>query len=217
MGEAHEMYGLDENGEHTPFDGELDDDPVAVAGLTCFNCEAQIVERGYPYLFCSEFCAEEAGTVRYARGAVRDGRILDPFVAEAIKIRVGLILGGGYSKRDRELSPEVRATIMERDGGRCRVCGGEATQIDHINEDLELVARDINDPENLQAICDQCHRAKTLSNFTPIRPEHEGKAAEITARIESPTPLRECDDDVIWKTAWRKHGAERSALVKSLR
>lgn len=105
---------------------------------------------------------------------------------------------------------------MARDEHRCQVCGGEATQIDHINDDVELVARDINDPENLQAICDPCHRAKTLSTFRPIGREDKAKAAALHARIDAPAPLRECDDEITWKTTWRKHGAERAARVKSL-
>ena len=213
------MYGVDEDGEFNPFDGEPDDDELdglAEAELACFNCGAIITVRRRPYLFCSERCAEETGTVRYARGAIRDGRILDPDVAEAVRIRIGMVLGGGYPKQARVLSAKVRAAVMERDGGLCQVCGGEATQIDHNNDDADLVARNINDPENLQAICDTCHRAKTLSTFKPIGPEHEAKAAELQARIDAPAPLRECDDDLTWKTAWRKHGAERSALVKSL-
>jgi 5-methylcytosine-specific restriction endonuclease McrA len=220
MGEMHDMYGRwDENGEFNPFDGEPDDDPVAQAGLTCCNCDARVVARRYPHLFCSDRCAEEAHTVRYARGVIRDGRILDPEVAEAVQIRVGMVLGGGYSKRERELSPELRADIVARDKGKCQVCGQPGDQIDHINEDMELLlrVRDINHPENLQLICDGCHRKKTLSTFKPLEPEHEPKAAELHLRIHSPVPLRESDDDVVWKTLWRTRASERSALVKEAR
>jgi len=133
-----------------------------------------------------------------------------------VTIKIGLVLGGGYPKQSRKLSRAIREVIMEREGGRCKVCGGQATQIDHINEDIELALRDINDPENLQAICDPCHRTKTLSNFRPIAPEQWAKAKEIAARIDSPTPLRESDNDLTWKNVWRMHAAERSALLKSL-
>jgi hypothetical protein len=55
------MYGRwDENGEFIPFDGEPDDDPVAEAGVVCCNCDSRLRGRRYPYLFCSERCAEEA-------------------------------------------------------------------------------------------------------------------------------------------------------------
>jgi hypothetical protein len=145
----------------------------------------------------------------------REGRDADPLVAEAVRIKIAIAIGGGYNRRARALSPQLRAEIMERDGGRCLVCGSEATQIDHINADPDLVARDINDPENLQAICDPCHRLKTMSMFKPIRPEQRAKADEIRARINAPRPLRECDDEQNWKTAYRTHGSTRSALLKS--
>jgi 5-methylcytosine-specific restriction endonuclease McrA len=212
------MYGRwDEDGEFNPFDGEPDDDPVAEARLLCCNCDSRLRERRYPYLFCSERCAEEAHTVRYVRGTIRDGRINDPEVAEAVRIRIGMVLGGGYAKSARELSPELRRSIVERDGGVCQVCGEPGDQIDHINEDASLVAIDINDPRNLQLICDSCHRAKTLSTFKPLEDEERPHADALRARIDASVPLRECDDDQQWKTLYKTRAAERSALVKEAR
>lgn len=183
--------------------------------LTCFNCGRAMVELRRPYLFCSEFCAEEAGTVRYARAVISDGRILQPDVAEAVKIRVGMVLGGGYPRGQRSLSPAVREAIFERDGHKCRVCGGLATQIDHINDDPELVVRDINDPLNLQALCDPCHRKKTLALFVPAGSEQQVKGEALWARIEASVPTRPCDDEQNWKNEWRKIAADRTARVRS--
>jgi hypothetical protein len=216
------MYGGgDENGEFNPFDDEPDDEllrekrsyPPNDIDLACFNCGGLLVELRNPYIYCSERCSREAESVRYARAVSRDGRILDPLVAEAVQIQLGLVVGGGYSERERALSKEQRAAIFERDGGRCRVCGTEATQIDHINEGADLVARNINDPQNLQAICDDCHRAKTLANFRPIDPEHREKADELKQRIDAEVPTRLSDDEQNWKTDWRRHAAERRALA----
>jgi HNH endonuclease len=146
----------------------------------------------------------------------RDGRILDPEVAEAVKIRIGMVLGGGYPKAARRLSDDERAVIFSRDQHRCRVCGEPATQIDHINDDPEFVATDINHPDNLQAICDRCHRAKTLALFRPAGPEEREKGLLLRERIDAVEPLRACDDEQGWQHMWRKLGSERSALVKAM-
>jgi hypothetical protein len=223
MGEAHEMYGRwDESGEFNPFDGEpeepMRDERLDVAndiGLTCFNCGGLLAELRYPYIYCSELCAQEADLVRYARAVTADGRILRPDVAEAVGIRMGMVLAGGYPARERTLSATQRGAILERDGGRCRLCGAVATQIDHINDDAVLVARDINDAANLQAVCDECHRAKTLASFVPAGPEEQAKADELRCRIGADAPTRPSDDERRWKIQWRQHASERKALVKA--
>ena len=217
MGDDHDMYGHLESGEFNPFDGEPNDDPLTQADLRCFNCEGSVVDRGYPYLFCSEGCTEEAHTIRYVRGVNRDGRILDPLVLEAVQIRIGMVLGGGYSKQDRALSPKARAAIIKRDQGRCQLCGAEGTQIDHINADLELARRDINDPANLQLVCDPCHRKKTLSTFKPLEPEHLPKWEALMGRIESPDAAEgSATTTKLEKRVAEARSQSAPALVKSL-
>jgi hypothetical protein len=56
-------------------------------------------------------------------------RANDEEVRYAISIRLAHILGGGYAKDQRRLSPEVRAVVIDRDGGRCRLSGAEGTEI----------------------------------------------------------------------------------------
>lgn len=217
------MYGRwDENGEFNPFDGDPEEPireercyPPNAIGLTCFNCGGLLGELRYPYIYCSELCAQEADLVRYARAVTSDGRILRPDVAEAVQIRIGMVLAGGYPTRERTLSASQRAAIFERDGGRCRICGGIAMQIDHINDDPVLVAREINDSANLQAVCDDCHRAKTLALFVPAGPDQQAKAAELRRRIDAQAPTRPSDDERTWKIQWRRHASERRALIKT--
>lgn len=79
-----------------------------------------------PFLFCSDLCAEEASTVRYARRAITDGRIHDAEVVEAVMIRVAMVVRGGYPARARNLSPAEREAVFRRDDYRCQICGGEA-------------------------------------------------------------------------------------------
>ena len=189
---------------------------MAEPELTCFNCDSLLVELRWPYLFCSELCKEEAKTVRYVRAVNRDGRSARPDVAEAVRIKIGMVLGGGYAASERTLSKDERQAIFDRDGGLCSVCGGEGTQIDHINLDAALVVRSINDPENLQTLCEKCHRKKTLSTFRPIGPEHAEKAHQLDERIDSSSALRVCDDEINWKTQWRKLASERTKLVRSM-
>ena len=49
---------------------------------------------------------------------------------------------------------QIRARILERDDHVCRVCGGPASDVDHI------IPGDNHDFENLQAICKPCHKTK---------------------------------------------------------
>jgi 5-methylcytosine-specific restriction endonuclease McrA len=92
--------------------------------------------------------------------------------------------------------PKIRAKVMKRDGGRCRLCGAPASSVDHI------VARyrgGTDDESNLRAICTRCHNTKTAADARAARqtaprkrgvPSHPGLLtdAEIAAR-------RDADED----------------------
>lgn len=184
--------------------------------MTCFNCGVAPATPAHRFLYCSELCQEEAKLVRYWRAVIRDGRIRQPDVAEALKIRIGLVLGGGYPERERRISSALRAEIFQRDGSRCQICGGEATQIDHIGDD-QRSKDNVNDPLNLQAVCDRCHRKKTLSRFRLAVPEEKGKARWLELRAENPEPSRESDDEVNWQRVWREWARERSAAARASR
>jgi hypothetical protein len=83
----------------------------------CANCDAAL-EMANQTLFCGEFCRQVADFVRYSRGVTRDpARANDPEVMEAIRVRMAILIGGGYPAGDRHLSPEQRASIIDRDGG----------------------------------------------------------------------------------------------------
>jgi 5-methylcytosine-specific restriction endonuclease McrA len=173
----------------------------------CANCDGPIAidNRG---LFCSEACHQMASYVRYARRVARDpARRDDPDVAEALRIRLAFVLGGGYPAAERKLTDAARAAVVDRDSGRCQNCGGPGDQVDHIDGSS-------NDMSNLQLLCDRCHRQKTTSNFTPAGPEATLLAIELQAtRVAPDQPARPCDDEVRWtvESRWRK-----SARIKML-
>lgn len=48
-----------------------------------------------------------------------------------------------------------RRRVLARDERRCYVCGGEATEVDHV------IRGDDHDESNLRAICNWCHRQKS--------------------------------------------------------
>ncbi|MEU4579961.1 HNH endonuclease [Nonomuraea sp. NPDC023979] len=51
----------------------------------------------------------------------------------------------------------LRLAILRRDKRTCYVCGGEASEVDHVQRG------DDHSPANLRAICAECHQRKTLA------------------------------------------------------
>ena len=164
-------------------------------------------------LFCSEPCAEEAKSVRYARRCIRDGRIELPDVRDAIEIRLGMVLSGGYPERERLVSRVIRQAVIARDGGRCQECGQDGTDIDHIEDSN-------NELENLRLLCRICHNKKTKAGFVEIPPgsEHYDEATErqerLLSRINVSVSKRSCDDDKHWCTSYPRLLLERQKFLK---
>jgi 5-methylcytosine-specific restriction endonuclease McrA len=174
----------------------------------CPNCDAEIREA---ILYCSDLCRDEAKYVRYYRACIADGRVAQPDVQDALEIRLAFLLSGGYAWRERRIPQEVREAVTARDGGRCRVCGAFADEIDHID------GTNSSDPDNLQLLCADCHRAKTLESFVvrDYTPEEQAKVDELNARTLSCEPLRDCDRPR-WSTEYRAVLASRRAALKAL-
>lgn len=66
----------------------------------------------------------------------------------------------------RTSTPEwrrLRLTILRRDRGRCYICRGVATEVDHILSHVECVRLGLDPdlPTNLAAICSTCHARKS--------------------------------------------------------
>jgi hypothetical protein len=168
----------------------------------CANCLSPLLEET-EILFCSEWCKETAVTVRYLRGTSRDGRIDDPDVKQAIDIRLAFIMAGSYSALGRELSPTTRAEVKERDGGLCQSCGRPGAEIDHISGSS-------GDLLNLQLLCNECHRAKTMENMVSAPDEEKALIARLFLdRVFPDTPKLLADDEGEWKGIWMALKKER--------
>lgn len=64
----------------------------------------------------------------------------------------------------------IRHAVLERDGYRCRYCGGPASTVDHV---VPVFRGGSDDESNLVAACVTCHRSKT---------GREARAAQGTRR-----------------------------------
>jgi 5-methylcytosine-specific restriction endonuclease McrA len=59
----------------------------------------------------------------------------------------------------RRIHPLLRGAVLHRDRWTCRYCGGEATEVDHV----EPRARGgVTAPANLVATCRPCNKAKGI-------------------------------------------------------
>ena len=87
----------------------------------------------------------------------------------------------------REISKEVRAYVLDRNGFTCQMCGavaGEPHPYDptrktrlHIGHIIDKSMGGTDDPSNLRAICSVCNEG--ASNLTLDRPSHEKLLIQI--------------------------------------
>jgi 5-methylcytosine-specific restriction endonuclease McrA len=176
---------------------------------TCANCDSPGITLQAP-LFCSQRCRQAAELVRYVRGCRRDGRDQVADVQEAIRMRLAMVLGGGYPERERVVGAETRAEVFGRAGGRCEQCG-RVLDFDRSTGDPDAIATiqhmrgDSNEIDNLQAFCRRCNIDDAQSRFVPL--QAGSGAAKMATELEQgwsvAKPMRLCDDDLEWKTRWR--------------
>jgi len=167
----------------------------------CANCDGDLDVR-VEGLFCTELCRETADFVRYARRKMQAGQLDDPDISYAIRIRMAMLLGGGYPGSARQLSPTIRSAVIARDQ-QCVQCGAPGAEIDHIADSSD-------DLENLQFLCKDCHRLKTEAALAPASAEQSDEAKEIwIGRVMPPDPQRLCDDPERWSEEWRPLKAQR--------
>jgi len=169
---------------------------LAVFPFPCPNCDSAVANAA---LFCSELCRDEAKFVRYYRARIFDGTLWRDDIREAIQIKRAHILSGGYEARARLVPDDIRRKAIQRDGGRCRECGRPGTEIDHIRGGGSAL-------NNLQLLCSDCHRQKTMLNLQRISPDEHSerwaKAKALEERAMATEPLRLCDSEN-WNSIWR--------------
>lgn len=172
----------------------------------CANCDSPVADAK---LFCRPLCRDEAKYVRYYRASIAGGSIVGPDVRDALRIRLAHILAGGYDARLRQLSLDLRRTVFERDQFRCRRCGDQGTEVDHVRGSS-------NNVSNLQLLCSPCHREKTMRSFQRIsrksHPAEWAKAEALRARVENDEPSRLCDGED-WSELWRTVAMVRRRAV----
>lgn len=195
----------------------MSDETISI-DFSCVNCDQVFIVSGAAKLYCSQRCHQDAKLVRYVRACIKDGRINDPLVNQAIETRFAFAYSGKgyYDEKARYVSPERKQQVNKRDGGLCRICGAIGTEIDHINGDSD-------DLDNLQLLCHDCHSEKTEANMVPITPGHERyeeilvKESELRSRIDAPTPLRPCDDESNWNDIYKELMTEQRQLLKRIK
>jgi hypothetical protein len=182
--------------------------------LSCVNCSQDIEEKK---LYCSTFCSEFAGAVRYVRRAIADGRIEAADVREGIGAKLLMLTGGGYPRLRRALSQTERDAIFLRDEYTCQLCSRPATQIDHI-------AGDSSDPSNLRAICRACNIAMAFTNARIVTPASDPRGfdrlsrlfEEFAFRVAVKHNVRLCDDPHCWDSLQKAVLAHRRANFEDL-
>jgi len=174
-------------------------EPIPENPITCPNCGEPSDSTKTPY--CGPTCRNVAAFVRQFRGALADGSIFDPERQEALGQVLWYLLGGGRPLRQHIIPERTRKDLFKKAGGRCAICGAEATTIDHI-------ASGCNRPINLRAVCDSCCRTKPFGDASVVgRPEFTELLDEFVTRVGSPDPIRCCDDPKNWD--WRQYIGKR--------
>lgn len=95
----------------------------------CPNCNQPVENERTPY--CSVRCKETAGFIRQFRNSLLNRNLLDPVKQVGTGQALWSLQGGGYPRRQQMVPARVIAKVIERDGGKCSVCGEPATEIDH--------------------------------------------------------------------------------------
>lgn len=76
----------------------------------------------------------------------------------------------GIRPRSRGVPEPLRSRVLRRDRRRCRIAGpdclGVATEVDHLRAVADGGG---DDPANLRAVCEVCHRAKTAAEAQAAR------------------------------------------------
>lgn len=109
--------------------------PTAIEAIpenasNCPNCDTPVNSTRSPY--CGEFCGEEAGFVRQLRRFLAEETILMEERQSNVGEKLWHVLGGGFPRRLSRLPEKGRQRVLDREGGKCEICGGPAIGLDHV-------------------------------------------------------------------------------------
>lgn len=173
----------------------------------CGNCLVELSVH-IDGLYCSTWCQEIAGSVRYKRRVMRDGRFNDPEVQAAVFTTNSFLLIGGYKSLGRTLSPPIRREVKARDSGHCQQCGEPGTEIDHINGSSDGL-------QNLQLLCTHCHREKTARALGGDSPSQSPLLlGNWITRVMPEVPILLADDQAQWPEIYRRLKSERRRRLR---
>lgn len=75
----------------------------------------------------------------------------------------------------------IRQQILERDGHRCVLCGRRGRlEVDHIKP---LAWGGNNDPDNLRALCRDCHFQATRETVRAAKPHHRPEWEQMLKEV----------------------------------
>lgn len=204
LNDAELMRWYGETRPAIPDRSEPDSSPT-LSPAVCVSCGTEFKRTNRRTPFCSEFCKSACRLIRICRRWMRtESMRQDKEYTYSLRVRMAFLnssyLGeGGYT---RNLSPEIRALIWERDNGKCVKCGKPGAQVDHIHGDSD-------EPENLQLLCLDCHHGKTNAAMRAVSPQESlilGLMwAEIAERIDAAIPIRPCDNEQTWGKFWNRY------------
>lgn len=170
----------------------------------CSSCGvAWLADGTAPQAYCSLNCSSTAKAVRYGRQKAAEwrGQQMPEDIRYALRIKIAHALNGGYDEDARRLPADTRQAVHNRDRSRCVLCGAPGTEIDHIDgPDSSLT--------NLRLLCTPCHRTVTEAHLRPVtESRHLELRDAIITRINSPEPIRPCDEpNWNWRAWCRTHG-----------
>lgn len=104
--------------------------PFEPSPTVCPNCGEPCDNLRSPY--CGDDCRLEAALVRQLRNGLVEGQAFVPERQLGMGQALWHLLGGGYPYRQTLATKSTIAQAMKRTGGRCEVCGEEATTFDHV-------------------------------------------------------------------------------------
>ena len=179
-------------------------DPVPADPSTCPNCGSPCQAQRTP--FCSGHCRAQAAFVRQFRTLLVTGPLFE--VSRQLGMGESLwdVVVGGFPRRQFIVPPRVVVKVIEREAGKCQMCGGEAVTVEHEGSGCSR-------PINLRPVCASCNRAARFGRRGfDLDPDLAPVFDEIATRVAPEQAIRACDDASAWD--WRAFLRDRKTSLR---